>query len=199
MFILGSNTVNLYILTAYQQSILSILMIIGNVVFVSISVVIIQRHFFRKHLSGFLDHSKAERRIVDDIDHRERGGAAQEVDDTNGKGKIVSIIASDRESPGPSRWNETQKRRPHNMANLDSSQSATDRSTNPISRHHETGFGGFPAIWEISSIRRFFGNQFKRLDTQVHRQHHGYISFHPSLDHRVCMNYCSSILIKDLD
>ena len=182
---LGLNTVNLYILTAYQQTILTILMIMGNVVFVSISIVIIRRHYFRKHLSSFHAQSKSGRQIADDIDHRERGRAVKEVDDMSGKGKSVSIIASDRESPGPSRRNEAQKRRLHKPPNFDSSRLEADPSMNPIVRYHEAGFGGFPAIWETSSIRRFFSNLLKRLDTYVHRQHHGYVSFHPSLDYRV--------------
>ncbi|KAL8643862.1 MAG: hypothetical protein Q9226_008072 [Calogaya cf. arnoldii] len=41
-------TVNLNVLTAFQQAILAVLIIMGNVVTVSTSVVAIRRYFFRK-------------------------------------------------------------------------------------------------------------------------------------------------------
>ncbi|KAG6985321.1 hypothetical protein G7Y79_00110g101620 [Physcia stellaris] len=43
----------------------------GNVVFVSTSVVVLRRHFFRKKLSDVMEHSKAARKVKNDIDEEQ--------------------------------------------------------------------------------------------------------------------------------
>ncbi|KAI4092453.1 MAG: hypothetical protein LQ339_007934 [Xanthoria mediterranea] len=64
----GLATVNLNILTAFQQAVLAVLIIMGNVVTVSTSVVVIRRHFFRQKMADVVENSKAGRKLKKDID-----------------------------------------------------------------------------------------------------------------------------------
>ena len=68
----GLNTVNLGSLTSFQQAMLCILLLIGNVVFVSTFVVVIRRHFFRRKLAHVVEHSKSGRKVLRDIERQER-------------------------------------------------------------------------------------------------------------------------------
>ena len=67
----GLNTVNLGALTSFQQAMLCILMLIGNLIFVSTFVVIIRRHFFRRKLADVVGHSEAGRKVLRNIEVRE--------------------------------------------------------------------------------------------------------------------------------
>ncbi len=68
----GLNTVNLGSLTSFQQAMLCVLLLIGNVVFVSTFVVIIRLHFVRRKLADVVEHSKSGRKVLRDIESRER-------------------------------------------------------------------------------------------------------------------------------
>ena len=63
----GLNTVNLYTLTAFQQAILYVLILIGNVTVTTNATIWIRRHFLRKHMKEFLKHSKTAKEKVDGI------------------------------------------------------------------------------------------------------------------------------------
>ncbi len=67
----GLNTVNLGALSAFQQAVLCILLLTGNVVFVSTFVVMIRRHIFRRKLADLVQHSRSGREILRDIEHQE--------------------------------------------------------------------------------------------------------------------------------
>ena len=69
----GLNTVNLGTLTAFQQAIFCILLLVGNVVFVSTFVVLIRRHYFRRKLAHIVQHSKSGQKVLRDIERQESG------------------------------------------------------------------------------------------------------------------------------
>jgi hypothetical protein len=68
----GLNTVNLGSMTGFQQAMLCVLLLIGNVVFVSSFVVVIRRHYFRVKLADIVQHSKSGRGILQDIEQEEQ-------------------------------------------------------------------------------------------------------------------------------
>lgn len=68
----GLNTVNLGDLSSLQQSMLCILMLIGNVVFLSTFVVVIRRHYFRRKLADIVQNSRSGRGVLRDIESEER-------------------------------------------------------------------------------------------------------------------------------
>lgn len=67
----GLTTINLGALTSFQQAMLCILLLVGNVIFVSTFVVIIRRHYFRRKLADIVEHSKSGRVVLEDIERRE--------------------------------------------------------------------------------------------------------------------------------
>ncbi|KAK3068858.1 hypothetical protein LTS18_000500, partial [Coniosporium uncinatum] len=69
----GLNTVNLGSLTAFQQAWLAILLVVGTVPFVSLFVVVIRRHFFRKKLKDTVEHSRSGRKFLEDIEQQGHG------------------------------------------------------------------------------------------------------------------------------
>ncbi|KAL8990308.1 MAG: hypothetical protein Q9169_008154 [Polycauliona sp. 2 TL-2023] len=163
-------SVNLNVLSAFQQAVLGVLIIMGNVVTVSTSVVAIRRHFFRKKMADVVKHSKAGRKVKKDIDEEEANLA------TNAEPPASSSIASgNRQSHDSS--NATLRRRRQGSVQ-------PNQTSNEWRRHHHTGFGFFPAPWESSAIRKAFHWPFQRIGTQVHEIEHHYFSFEPDLDHK---------------
>ena len=93
----GLNTVNLGALTAFQQAMLCILMLIGNIIFVSTFVVIIRRHYFRRKLDDIVQHSKSGREILKDIE-RQENRQSNSSGRKSSRGKSSSAQSSHRES-----------------------------------------------------------------------------------------------------
>lgn len=156
----GLNTVNLSSITAFQQSILFVLMLLGNIVIVSTGTVVIRRHFMRKHIQEFLDHSAGARKMVDDIDREENRGTT-----SSGNGD---------QRPVPAPRQRRQERKPEQLqtSNLPSR-----------SRHREKGHGGLPYPWEWS-ISKNLRSRFGSISQPIDPPHH-YLSFKPSLDEKV--------------
>lgn len=92
----GLATVNLGSLTGFQQSVLFVMMLMGDLSIVSISVVLVRRYYFSKRIRGFLCQSQASRQIAEDIEERrekERAGSsrrqgARQSAPSSGPGKI---------------------------------------------------------------------------------------------------------------
>ena len=64
----GLNTVNLGSLTAFQQALLGILLLIGNVIFVSLSIVITRLYFYRRKLAELVEHSEAAQEVLENAE-----------------------------------------------------------------------------------------------------------------------------------
>ncbi|KAI0017628.1 cation transport protein-domain-containing protein [Xylariomycetidae sp. FL0641] len=67
----GLNPVNLNSINGYQQSVLFVLMLLGDLSTVSISVVFIRRWVFRRELSHRVDKSAAARAVLAEIDQEQ--------------------------------------------------------------------------------------------------------------------------------
>lgn len=64
----GLNSVNLASITGYQQSVLFVLMLLGDLSTTSISVVIVRRWFFRKRMAELCAKSNSAREIRQGVD-----------------------------------------------------------------------------------------------------------------------------------
>lgn len=181
----GLATVNLNILTAFQQALLAILMILGNVVFVSTSVVVLRRHFFRKKLSDVMEHSKAARKVKNDIDEEQAEQSSHPTSKCSTNPKLnseaptrnVSSPAGDSDPLVDDRNANVRRRRP-----------TAGEHAQPYRRrriHNQTGLGFFPAPWQVSGIREAFHWPFQRIAEQLHQKEHKYFSFEPNFDHKV--------------
>ena len=158
----GLNTVNLGSITAFQQSVLAILVLLGNMITVSIVTVWVRRHFFRKHVNKFVQHSQAGRQVVEDIDcesaqpskvfSRTRSGS--------GDGSIRRRAAKPEQVP------------------------AQSPETKPRISHLETGYGGFPYPWD-AKVFRSLSSRLGSSSQQVRDGNHQYLSFAPSMDSKV--------------
>jgi hypothetical protein len=84
-------------LRGFQQAILCILLLIGNLVFVSTFVVLIRRHFFRYKLADIIENSKSGREVLEDIERQERG-QSNEVDGSPSRGASSIRQSSSREN-----------------------------------------------------------------------------------------------------
>jgi len=65
----GLNTINLGSINAFQQSVLLVTMLMGDLTLATISVVVVRRHFFAKYMKEFLQHSRTGQMIADDIEN----------------------------------------------------------------------------------------------------------------------------------
>ena len=167
----GLNTVNLSVITAFQQAVLFVLILMGNITTISIATVIIRRHYFKKYMRDFLNHCKAGRQMVEDID--------QEVDNKkglrNGETSSRQAYTTQHDSNGEAR---EQEMAPPSVSR--------DQSTRP--RHHESGRGGFPYPWEIDTIRNI-GSKLRYTRSSKQNKPHHYLSFEPSLDKKVSITF----------
>lgn len=159
----GLNTVNLGSITAFQQSVLAILLLLGNIVTVSMATVWIRRHFFRRYSNKFVQHSQAGRQLVENID-RESAQPSKvlgHVRSGSGNGSIRRRSA--RSEQGPVDLFKTETR----------------------INHLEIGHGGFPYPWDTRVFRSLSSRLgfSKQQVSQGH--HHQYLTFKPSLDSKV--------------
>lgn len=162
----GLNTVNLSSITAFQQSILFVLMLMGNVTIVSIGTVMVRRHFIRKYMQEYLDRCDRARNVIDDIDKDEIGRPKSR---SNGTHQPNSVM-----------------RRRDVQENPEQLQIPRRPQTTYRARHHEKGHGGLPYPWEWS-ITRNFGSKFGSVGQPIEDRSHRYLSFTPSLDERVSL------------
>ena len=177
---------NLNILTVFQQSILAILMLIGNVVFVSTFVNIIRRHFFKRKLNNVLVNSKASPKVRNEIEQEEEAiGSAQAASSHHPSERFAAgypdddILRSADNAVQPTQYDDATVRRRRKSAAQPASNH--DRRIN----HHQTGLGFFPAPWQISGVRKAFSWLSRRIGGQPHEKNHLYFSFVPTLDYKV--------------
>jgi hypothetical protein len=161
----GLNTVNLSALTAWQQAILFILMLMGDLTLVTVAVVYIRKHYFKKRLQELVEHNKVTRQVADDIEEarQNRKPAGQD-----GRMRPIDLQSSEL------RWRRKI-------------QALWETPPNQTRGSHVRGYGAFPAPWEMHIFRSFSSFPFRTLLGQpVTEADHHYLTFSPSFDHKVC-------------
>ncbi|KAL6706977.1 hypothetical protein ACN47E_004927 [Coniothyrium glycines] len=162
----GLNSVNLGDLSRFQQAWFAILMMIGNIPFVSTAVVLIRRYLFRRKMADVIKHSHTMRRLKQDIEDNRQ-------EDSSGSSSSGGL----RQRP---------RRGDRQPENDDQKQRDSVPKIIPLSKrrtyHYQTGFGFIPTPWETKFARSLFGRIFDRLTSELKPEHHGYISFKPRLD-----------------
>ncbi|KAJ4339648.1 hypothetical protein N0V87_003089 [Didymella glomerata] len=157
----GLNSVNLGDLSGFQQAVLCILLIIGNIPFVSMVVVLIRQSMFRKRMSEVVKHSRTMQRLVQDIEHNRQA-------ESSGANSLRQRQITDN---GKRSVNGTKE---------------SPVKIQPLSKkrtfHHQTGFGFVPTPWETKLARNFFARVFDRVTSELKPEQHDYISFKPRLD-----------------
>ena len=128
----GLNTVNLNDLTGFQQAILCVLILIGNVTVTTNATIWVRRYFFRKHLKEFIIHSKAAREVVSKIDSKEKSKIAY-----LGNSAVHTVSSGVRRLPRATGLHEVHVKIAEKCKN-----------------HHEIGNGGFPYPWDCNIGRR---------------------------------------------
>ena len=159
----GLNTVDLGILDGFQQAVLFVLMLIGDLTIVSQVVVWVRRYFFKKKLNELLHHSKAAERICQDIE-----------EDSTSQGKSGNSDAQQ------SQIQQRQTGRKGINGSSGANQGPTQSDDSWLQGGHLSGYGGFPAPWSsrfIRTIGSYFGGR-SQTETPVHH----YLSFSPDLD-----------------
>ena len=176
---------NLNILTAFQQAILAILILLGNIVFVSIFLVIIRRHFFERKLKDFLENSKAGRKVKNKIDEEIADFSTRSASDHKLRARVATGFLDDVISRAadnaiqPMQHDGTTVHRRRTLTAQPNSNQDWKRS------HHQTGLGFFPAPWQISGVRKAVHWLFRRMGEPPHEKNHHYLSFVPTLDFKV--------------
>lgn len=168
----GLNTVNLNVLTGYQQSVLFVLMLLGDLSTVSISVVVVRRLMFRRQIKDWLAHHKAARQVLQDVDeelakhdsgplrHRDLGNGSVAGPSTSGTGEMHSI----------------------EHAVSKGSKQSLERTS--FSRHTKY-FGGVTAPWETNTFDWILTSPSRWWKTShTTPDAHQYLSFKPSLDEK---------------
>lgn len=154
---IGLSTVNLSSLTGFQQSVLFVLMLLGDLTIVTISVVIVRRYHFGKKIRGFLEGSGAGRQIAQEIEDRRQAGKDHPERQDDGR-------------PEPS--SERSRRSPSEMSRADRTQS------------HLSGYGSYPTPWNLGHVESLVRLLTRRKTSDFAGEHH-YLSFRPMLDRKV--------------
>jgi hypothetical protein len=161
----GLNTVNLSVLTAWQQAILFILMLMGDLTIITVVVVYIRKRYFRKRLRELVERNKVARQVADDIEKSHEGHRHQHI--RNGRTRPVDLQAF-----------EPRQRRKVPV----SRENPTKKATGSYAR----GYGGFPAPWEMPLFRRVSSFPFRSLRAPPDSDaDHRYLTFRPFLDKKV--------------
>lgn len=174
----GLNTVNLGSLSGFQQAILCILLIIGNVPFVSSFVVIIRRHFFRRKLADIVQHSRSGRQMVRDLEEEERQSH-------HGRDATHLRKRPKRRRDEDNEDDESSDQRPLRSTSILTHRRDTKKeSSDQRLYHYATGRGFFPWPWESHTVKRFFHYPFRRVQRKLQPPDRSYISFDADLDER---------------
>ena len=153
----GLNTVNLSYLTAFQQSVLFVVILLGCVPFVSNATVWIRRYYLRNYMKDYLKRSKTRgEAVVQEIDKEERG-------------------------QGPSLTNGDSE---PNFSGIRQRRQGTNMTQNTQKSHHEMDQGGLPYPWEWH-ISRQLTSKVMTQGKPVHEERHHYLSFTPEVDQKV--------------
>jgi hypothetical protein len=167
------NTVNLGSITAFQQAALAILLLLGNVTFVSTFVIVIRRRFFRRKLADMVNNSRAARKVVNDVELQASEPSGRSVG-------MMKKIPSKLQSSAGYRPSGDARRRRSTIAPAEND----FRSKREKNLHHQTGLGTFPAPWDSRIIRRWISYPFQKdIRTRDHRAH-SYVSFDAKFDER---------------
>ncbi len=164
----GLNSVDLGDLSGFQQATFAVLLMIGNIPFVSTAVVLIRRALFRKKMADVVKHSHTMQRLVRDIENSH-----------SNQNESSGSTSGVRQRPN-AKQSQVGKGTQHR--NEDSPQVKIE----PISRrrtyHYQTGFGFIPTPWEVKAARNFFSRMLDRFSSEFKPERHDYISFKPHLD-----------------
>jgi len=164
----GLNTVNLGNLTAFQQVVLLILMIIGNVVFVSTAIVVIRRYWFLRKIKHIVKHIKAGKEIARDVERQESHSSKGKVDGKASSEESSSASEARRREPAGN-----QKKQPQVSEELEQTRRLRGQA----------GFGSSP--WQSNTFQRAIRLPFRSLHNKdPHDREHPYLSFQPTYDHR---------------
>ena len=154
-------------LSGFQQAVFAVLMIIGNIPFVSTFVVLIRRTLFRKKMADVVKHSRTMRRLVQDIEDNRRD-ARDESGSSNGSLRLRNVV----DRPPGAKGKQPRRDGSPKMQPL------SKRRT----YHYQTGFGFIPTPWETKLARNFFSRVFDGLTSELKPEQHDYVSFKPRLD-----------------
>lgn len=138
----GLAGVNLGSLTGFQQSVLFVLMLMGDLSIVTISVVIVRRYYFSKEIRKLLSESRTGRRIAEDIEQRQLAK----------KNRSESRRSKQSKANHPGRPSSSP--RPRHLS------------------AHQRGYGAFPAPWNSSHVRRFFSRYTKKMEVFAREHHY---------------------------
>lgn len=160
----GLNPVDLGDLSGFQQAVLCILLIVGNIPFVSMVVVLIRQRMFRKRMSEVVKHSRTMQRLVQDIE-----------DNRQTESSNVSSNSLRKRQAAERRKSKANKNEPPVKI-----QPLSTRRT----FHHQSGFGFVPTPWETKLAKNFFTRVFDSVTSELRPEQHDYVSFKPRLDSR---------------
>ena len=168
---IGLNTVNLGALTGLQQAVLCILLIIGNVIFVSTFIVLIRRYYFRRRLADLVQSSEAARNVAGDLERRE-----QRRDEGSKDSTLRQRKSKEQSARGKAKRTEGGR----------SSTAVQTKVSRKMQRayYHQSGYGFFPTPWETKAVRNFFGRLFAQVSGGPKPEEHHYLSFRPQLDRK---------------
>lgn len=151
-------------LSGFQQAVLCVLLIIGNIPFVSMVVVLIRQSMFRKRMSEVVKHSRTMQRLVQDIEQNRQ---------------------TDQSSASSSNSLRQRQNAERRKSTVNGKQIKPEK-IQPLSKrrtfHHETGFGFVPTPWETKLAKNFFRRVFDSVTSELKPEQHDYVSFKPRLD-----------------
>lgn len=158
----GLTTINLGSINGFQQSVLFVMMLMGDLTLITVSVVVVRRHYFGKRIKELVTHSDAARRVAVDIERSasRHSTTSYQPQDAQISQRHPNQVVDDR------------------AAHMQPRQSARHRYPRSMS-----GYGGFPSFWNSSlygKVARFLYHEPSRNSILKYP----YLSFTPKLDHK---------------
>lgn len=166
---IGLNPVDLGDLSGFQQAVLCVLLVIGNIPFVSMVVVLIRQRLFHKRMAEIVNQSRTMQRLVQDIENNHRN--------------------TEHDGAGDVRLRQRENIKQRKKGTDGAGQTLPEKiKIQPLSKrrtfHHQTGFGFVPTPWETKLARSFFKRLFDSITSELEPEQHDYVSFKPRLDSR---------------
>jgi len=178
IFYLGISVVNLGALMGFQQAVLFVQMLLGNIVAISLIAVVVKRYYFRKEFTKMMKDPESRERV-------ERVLQKRKMKDTHEKPEPGSDQASDTPHNDNGMTSRKTSRKKAEDNGKSQEKSSRSESREHLIEHHEEGFGGIPQFWQTNTFRNIVRKPWQSKMEKHKDPGHPDFQFEPDTDHKV--------------
>lgn len=172
----------------FQQAVLFVQMLLGNIVTVSLIAVVAKRYCFRKEFKKMMKNPESRERVERVLQKRKTGDAHEKPE--SGSDRTDSGSAHD-DGDGMRRRKTSGGKHDSNAKNQGKSSNSESREN--LIEHHEEGFGGIPQFWQTNTFRNIVRKPWQSKMEKHTDPGHPDFQFEPNTDHKVLASICLRI------